>query len=412
VKYIHNILTPYRGMKQEIYIIFVSRTINAMGFLIHPFLTLLLSTKIGLSGGETGFYVALTGVMWGPAGIIGGKLSDRAGRKIVLVTGELLAALLYLICFFLEPGMSMVYMLMAASFFFGMAGPSHDALTADLTTEEQRSGAYSLNYLGFNLGFAFAQVLAGLLFENHLKYMFLLDGATALTGLSLIAFLVKAPDIRSQEDKRTGEKTKPERSTLSILLSKPLLLVFALAVCGYRFVYAQWPFLIPLHLEHNFPARGAKIYGILGSFNALTVVILTPVLTSLLHRKSNVRKIFYAGILFSLGFGMLGFVSTREAFFVSVFLFTLGEIMEAISVMPFIMNHSPATHRGRMGALVPIIMGSGFVLGPIIMGGVLDRSGFQAAWMTAAGTGVVMTLIMKAVDLADSRIREPLQDRN
>lgn len=398
-------------MKREIYIIFISKTINAMGFLIHPFMTLLLSTKVGLSGGETGMYVALTGMMWAPASIAGGKLSDTVGRKVILVTGELLAAFFYLACFFLEPGISMVYMLMAASFCFGLAGPSHDALTADLTTEDQRAGAYSLNYLGFNLGFAFAQVLAGLLFENYLKYMFLIDGFTALAGLSLIAFLVKAPELPVLKDNVSAlEKRKPERSTLSILLGKPVLLVFALTICGYRFVYSQWPFLIPLHLEFNFPAHGARIYGILGSFNALTVVILTPVLTSLLKKSSNVRRIFYAGILFSLGFGMLGFVSVKGAFFLSVFLFTLGEILEAISVMPFIMNHTPATHRGRMSAILPIIMGAGFVTGPVIMGNVLDRTGFQISWMIIGGTALILALVMKIIDAADSRSRSPLQD--
>jgi MFS family permease len=400
-----HILNPYKGLKREVYLIFISKTINAMGFLIIPFMALLLSTKVGLSNADTGFYVAVSGLMWAPAALIGGRLSDSIGRKKVLITGELLATAAYLVCFFLEPGMSMVYMLMAASFFFGVAGPSHDALTADLTSPEQREGAYSLNYLGFNLGFAFAQILAGFLFQNHLKIMFLIDALTALSGLMLIAFLVKEPERGNLSQERGGKNSDSEsgsnRTVLAILWAKPILLVFALTICGYRFLYSQWPFLIPLHLEHNFPKEGARIFGFLGSFNALIVVVLIPVLTALLHHKSHVRKVFYAGLLFTFGFGMLGFVSMKAAFFVSVLVITLGEVLDAISVMPFIMNHSPSTHRGRMSAILPIIMGTGFYLGPVIMGSVLDHSGFRFTWFLAAVVGVVMTLIMKGIDVAD-----------
>ncbi len=150
------IFNPYTGLRKEIYFIIISTTINAFGALICPFMTLLSNNKIGLSPSQTGYIVALTGLLYAPASLIGGKLSDKWGRKKVLIVFEILAALSYSVCIFLDPGMKMVLMLMSASFFFGVAGPSHGAMIADLTTPEQRQGAYSLNYLGFNLGFAFA----------------------------------------------------------------------------------------------------------------------------------------------------------------------------------------------------------------------------------------------------------------
>ena len=94
-----------------------------MGALIFPFMTLLLNNKIGLSGSQTGFYIALTGAFYAPASLIGGKLSDKFGRKLILVSFQILAAICYTICMFLEPDMLMVYVLMAASFCFGVARP-------------------------------------------------------------------------------------------------------------------------------------------------------------------------------------------------------------------------------------------------------------------------------------------------
>jgi MFS family permease len=399
---IKTLLKPYMGLRKEIYIIFISKTINAMGALIFPFMTLLLNTKIGLSGAETGFYITLIGIFYAPASLIGGKLCDSFGRKKILITFELLAALCYTVCLALLPGMMMVYTLIAAAFFFGIAGPSHDAMTADLTTAEQREGAYSLNYLGFNLGFAFAQVLAGFLFKDHLKIMFLIDILTALTGILLIALFV-GETLNSTENEPSEDEQHSDRSIIFILLSKPVLLFFAVAAFGYKFVYSQWTFLVPLHAEFNFPEGGARLFGVLGSFNALIVVFCTPLITALLNKKTNIRRIFYAGILFTIGFGLLGFISVKAAFFVSVFIFTIGEILEAISTMPFIMNHTPASHRGRMSSVIPLIMGAGYSIGPLVMGNVLDRKGFEKSWMIAASVVLLSTLAMKGIDLSQNR---------
>ena len=406
---VKNLFKPYLGMRKEIYIITISRTINAFGVMIFPFLTLLLNNKLGLAPSQTGFYIALTGFIYAPASLIGGKISDQWGRKKVLVLFEILAAICYIMCIFMEPTMKMLYILMTASFCFGVAGPSHDAMTADLTTPKQRQGAYSLSYLGFNLGFAFAQILAGFLFENHLKLMFIIDAGTALTGIILIAFFV--PETYTPRRKSTAKV--PERlsgeSIIRILLKRPILIYFALAAFGYRFVYSQWHFMVPMHTEFNFPEEGAKLFGLLGSVNALFVVIFTPIITALLVKKSNLDRIIYGGLLFTIGFGMLGFYSTRTAFFISVIIFTTGEILEAISNMPFIMNHTPETHRGRMSSIIPLLMGIGYSIGPIIMGIVLENSSYLIGWTIAAMVVMVSTVAMIFIRKFDLTNRKAME---
>ncbi|MDC7228349.1 MAG: MFS transporter [Spirochaetales bacterium] len=397
---------PYRGLRREIYIVVLSKTINAMGMLIFPFMALLLTRKIGLSNTEAGRYVAVMGLLWMPSSLIGGKLSDTFGRKRILITFEMLAVTAYTLCVFVEPSIKMIWILMTASFSFGVAGPSHDAMTADLTTKEQREGAYSLGYLGFNVGFAVAQILAGILFETHFHLMFLVDATTAFIALLMIAFFVREPlgsESSLEDDDINTENDESKKTIVSVLLSRPILIAFALAVFGYRFVYSQWSFLMPLHAEHNFPSEGAKLYGMLGFLNAVTVVTLTPILTAVFKSRTNIRRVFYAGILFTFGFGMLGVISFRAAFIISVFVFTIGEILEAVSTMPFIMNHTPASHRGRMSAVLPIIMGAGFSIGPLVCGAVLDIIGFRFTWGLAASVVAVSAVIMRILDIKDSK---------
>ena len=413
MKRIGKLLNPYRGLRKEIYVIVTAKTINAMGTLIHPFLTLLLSRKIGMSPGETGSYVALCTMLWAPASLLGGKLTDMIGRKPVLIVFESLASLGYIACIFMEPGIPMVYLLMFNTFCFGAASPSHDAMTADLSDPSQREGAYSLNYLGFNFGFAGAQILAGFLFENHFPLMFLIDGVTAAIAVLMIALLVPEPQRSAPaggEEEPAAEASQSKKSIFRILWERPLLIIFALVSMGYRFLYSSWQFLVPLHAEFRFPGSGAALFGILGSFNAIIVVVMTPVLTYLYRNRTHIRRIFYAGILFTLGFGLLGFIDFREAFFLSVLIFTLGEISEAVSIMPYLMSHTPSSHRGRISAVLPIIMGTGFVIGPIILGSSLDRSSFAATWHLTALIGLAATLGMGLIDLYERRSAALRQD--
>ena len=100
---------------------------------------------------------------------------------------------------------------------------------------------------------------------------------------------------------------------------------------------------------------------------------------------------------------MMGFISVELAFYISVVIFTLGEILEAISVMPFIMNHTPASHRGRMSSVLPMIMGAGYSIGPLIMGICLEKTGFDYSWKLVGLIVFIATVLMGFLEKHDNR---------
>ncbi len=420
MEYINKIIQPYKGLRREVYILFISRFVNAIGALIFPFMTLILREKIGLPESQVGVITALGGVLYAPASLLGGNLADKFGRKKLLIIFQSLGMVSYIICYFMETSIEMVYVLISASVFFGIAGPSHDAMIGDITTDKDREGAYSLLYLGFNLGFAFAMIFAGRLFANHLNLMFLIDAITAFISLALIAIFIKETyDPSEKEETLVDSSSRNEMeaafdgSIIKVLLSRPVLIYFALGIFGYRFVYSQWSFLMPMHATYNFGVEaGSLVYGNIGSLNAFTVVFFTPVLTSLFTKFTNLKRVVFAGFLFTVGFGVLGFISLRWVFYISVFIFTLGEILEAISVMPFIMNHTPSSHRGRMSSVLPIIMGAGFTIGPLVMGYVLEYTSFEFSWRFAAAIVLIATFAMIFLEYKDTKkSKETLKER-
>lgn len=111
----------------------------------------------------------------------------------------------------------------------------------------------------------------------------------------------------------------------------------------------------------------------------------------------------YGGILYAVGFGMLGIINTLAAFFVSIFIFTIGEIVLAINNAPFIANHTPASHRGRMSSILPLVMGMGNILGPMIMGNVVLFTGIEKGWLIVGAVVGGCSLFMIALEKYDDK---------
>lgn len=76
---------PYQGMPKEIYVIFAARIVNALGCFVMPLMTIILTQSIGLSKESAGIYLSLTGLLYLPASLLGGKLADHIGRKRVIL---------------------------------------------------------------------------------------------------------------------------------------------------------------------------------------------------------------------------------------------------------------------------------------------------------------------------------------
>lgn len=404
--YFKRLFKPYMDLPKEIYIIFISKLINALGCFVMPLLTLILTDKIGLSKQDAGFYLSISGLLFLPASIIGGKLADVFERKIVIVVFDFLAAVLYIITGFIKPSMTMIYMIMLSGACMTAAAPGHDSLVADMTTPKNRKGAYSLLYMGWNMGFAIGPIIGGILYKDHLPLVFVGDAATALIALSLIIIFVKETIKSTENDIKDMTRINEKRekgSVISVILKRPILIYVALILFGYNFVYSQWSFMLPMQIMNVYKSIGARYFGMVASLNGMVVMIFTPLLTKITDGKSDLRRMVYGGIFYTIGFGMLGFVSTMPFFLLSAFIFTLGEIVLAISISPFIANRTPASHRGRMSAVIPMIFGAGYTFGPLGMGIVLKYIDIKSGWIMLGIFVFIATFMMYSLERYDSK---------
>ncbi len=389
---IQQLFTPYKGLPKEIYIIFIARIMNSLGGFVNPLLVLILTQKVGLDAGIAGTYITFISVIAVPGMLLGGKLADSFNRKWLICACQGMGASIYIAAGFISPSMTMVYMIMAASFFFIMCSPAYDAILADLTNPDNRKGAYSLVYMGWNLGFAIGPAIAGMLFQDHLSLIFIIDGICTLLATALIAIFIKETKSIAEPDRILERNV--EGSVFMVLFARPLLVVFALILLCIEFAYTQWSFSIPLHLGELFGDAGASYFGILASFNGILVIAFTPLLTRITQLARPIRVIACGAFCYAAAFGMLAFTTVLPLFYLSIFIMTVGEILIAINASTFMANMTPASHRGRMSSILPLLVGTGNAVSPMIMGNYISTHSIASAWILIGTISILSAALM------------------
>jgi len=311
----------------------------------------------------------------------------------------------YVLCAVIPLGYVSVALMVAAGICQSMENPSYDALIADLSTTADRERAYSLQYLGGNLGLVLSPTIAGLLFKNYLWLSFLISGFAIACSTVLIFFRIR--DIHPEKDESAQAVYQTDRGgekLWDVLRENRLLLLYLVATALCWAAYGQYSFLMPLDMGRIHGETGAVLFGTVSSVNCIVVVLFTPFVTRIFRRVTEPGKMLAGQSLMALGYVLflvlLGFI---PIYYAAMLLFTWGEIFLTISGGPYLSRRIPASHRGR-------INGVSAVLGAVISGGlnlsigaIYDGIGSTAAWVLVLGLLAAAICLTFALRLRDRK---------
>ena len=356
------LITQYGGLKKEIYILFIGRLVTAMGSFVWPMLTFFLTTKLGLSDGIATLMIATASVLSFPAALLGGKLADRFSRKSIIVVFDCITVGMYLLAAVLPMTFFTAILLFAAGLFQTIESPAYDALNADYSTSLQREKAYSLSYLGFNLGYIVGASVAGILFERFVRLAFCINGLAIFASTVLIIFFVhkknaitENADILSESYSEYEQPIDEKVSVLTVLRQRPVLIGMLLVGCIASMPSNLMGLLLPLQLKDALGEHGATLYGYLNSLNGFVVIVFTPILTVLLKKLTEIPKSIIGLTLFLVGNFFFSLGTAASMLFVGMFIFTVGEVVEVLGHNPYASRRIPASHRGRVGGLSSVV---------------------------------------------------------
>jgi MFS family permease len=121
---------------------------------------------------DSGMSVAMVPLLWAAhhgtkvlSSLFGGDLSDRLGRKRLIVSGWVLYAAVYAGFAFATHEASLWVLFLIYGIYFGLVEGAEKALVADLVRPEQRGTAYGLYNLAFGITVFPASLLMGMIWD-------------------------------------------------------------------------------------------------------------------------------------------------------------------------------------------------------------------------------------------------------
>jgi MFS family permease len=124
--------------------------------------------------------------------LFGGDLSDRLGRKRLIVSGWILYAAVYAGFAFVSHQVSVWILFLIYGIYFGLAEGAEKALVADLVQPEQRGTAYGLYNLAFGITVFPASLLMGMIWDwKGPTAAFLISAVMGATAAALLLLFVK-----------------------------------------------------------------------------------------------------------------------------------------------------------------------------------------------------------------------------
>jgi MFS transporter, DHA1 family, multidrug resistance protein len=356
--------------KRNLYILLLVLFVVMLGYgMITPLLPFYIE-DMGAGGTELGLLVASYAVMRMVCGPIWGSLSDRVGRKPVLLIG-IFGYVVTMLWFGLA---SKLWMLFAARILAGIlssaTSPTTMAFVSDSTPEEERGGGMGMLGAAAGVGTILGPVMGGLLGDQAIALPFFI--AAGLAALSLLLAWVFLPESLPPEERqpvKSGMSFIDLRGWMAAIRSPiaPLLNLTFISTSGLM-IFASVFGLYALERFNYGPKEAGVMMMVLGLVSALIQGIFAGPLT----RRWGDSAVLKASLLASaLGFGFLLLADSYLTVLLSTAFFGFTVALQVPSLTAMTSKRSevpPGIAMGLSNAFISL----GRIFGPLIGGLLLD----------------------------------------
>ena len=370
--------------------LFLGRVLGSTGFsIVIPFLSLYLhgerKVPMSLVGGIF-FVAALAGAV---GQVVGGELTDRLGRKIVIVGSQLFRSLAFVgfgVAVLLHAPILWFALLTSCSALAGRAfEPPSGAMVADIATGPARAEYYAVLRIGGNLGWAIGPAIGGFLAALSYPTLFLIAAGVLFTAGIFMALKVEetrphrlAHSLEAQESttavpsstgtaplarygfEEMGQALRHGTFVRYCVVSLILFTVMSQLISTLSVYAVQWAGITKVQL------------GALYALNGLMVVFLQLPVVRALQPYRLTTALIAGSILYGAGYAMMGLGSGFPLLATAMFVVTMGEIVTTPASMNLVANFSTVQLRGRYMGVYGLFNSFGWSSGPLIGGVLLD----------------------------------------
>lgn len=317
--------------------------------------------NMGASPAELGLLMAVYSFMQLLFAPMWGRISDRIGRKPVMMIGIFGLA----ISFFMMALSSQLWMLFAARIIGGFLSsanmPTVMAYVADITTDEDRGKGMGIIGASVGLGFIFGPAIGGIFSKTSLNMPFYVAGISSLFTFFLVMIILK----ESLSKERRGGHA-PEKTPMLRALNGPVSVLYimqfftSVSLAGLEATFA--------YFAAKKAGLGTVELGYLFMIMGLAGAVVQGGLVGRLTKRYGEGVVIQGGIIVSIiGFSLILLVDsfTTAAIYLTVFGIGNGVIRPSVSAL---LTKKSTTGHGSTTGLLSSFDSLGRIIGPPLGG--------------------------------------------
>ena len=395
----------YDDYPRQFWVLILGTFIDRVGgALMFPFLTLYITRKFNVGMTEVGVLFGLFSIASVVGSMFGGALTDRLGRKGMLIFGLVASASTSLLMGLVNEIELFFASVLIVGLFANVGGPAQQAMVADLLPEEKRAQGFGILRVVANLAVTIGPAIGGLLAARSYLSLFICDAVASLITTSIVVLAIRETRPTPREGEPEQTMTQTFGGYLHVLRDTTFVLFIGAGIL-MALVYMQMNTTLAVYLRdaHAISEQG---FGYIISLNAAMVVLFQFSITRWISKYRSLILMAVGALLYAIGFSMYGFVSAYVFFLVAMVIITIGEMLTAPTSQALVARFAPEDMRGRYMAVFGFSWVIPMAVGPLLAGLIMDNANPRWVWY---GAGMVGLAAAAAFALLQRRVERPVE---
>lgn len=368
------------------------------GTMLFPFFSLYITEKFNVGMTQAGIVLGIFSLSGLFGQMIGGALTDKFGRRKLIIFGLVFSALSTLTLGLVKEFAVLIPLAVVIGLLSDMAGPAHNAMIADLLPEHQRQEGFGILRVVGNLAWIIGPTIGGFVANRSFLALFIIDAVISC----VVAFLFY---LFIAETKPAVHENQPQESFVRTFLGYGKVLTngaymgFLLAVMLMGVVYQQMYNSLSVYLRDNHGISSSG-YGFLLTASAIVVILFQFSVTRFIKKKAPFNMMAIGTLFYMVGFSMFGFVNAYWLFVLAIVVITMGEMLVVPVSQTLATNFAPEEMRGRYMGIFGTSWAIPATFGPGLAGLILDNYNPNLLWYIGSAVCGISVLAFFGLHLA------------
>jgi MFS family permease len=381
-------LQIYREYPRDFWMMILVNFVDRLGgSLLFPFFALYITRKFDVGMTEVGGLFAIFFISGFIGSFPGGALTDRFGRKGIIIFSLIATSFSTLLMGFVNEFQFFLIVAFVSGIFTDVGGPAYEAVFMDMLPEEKRASGFGIRRVAFNLAIVIGPVIGGFIAARSYLALFVIDAIVSAI-VALMVFLLIPETKPAAPEGKIQETTAETFAGYGRVLRDRKFIAFTVVCLLTWLVYMNMNTTLGVYLrnQHGVPESG---YGWLISINAAMVVLFQFPITRRIEKNPPMLMMALGTFFVATGLLLYGFVGTFWLFAVAMAILTVGEMVTVPIANAVVANFAPEEMRGRYNFVYGNSWGISFAVGPYLAGLILDNYDPNLLWYACGLIGMI-----------------------